>query len=108
MDTADKVTQALTATIGRDHAMLAEEATELATISAQAVELVAHHIGTATVPAPIVELASLEVARELYTRRDAPGGVLSTFGDVGPIRLARDPMKAAYPILGPYLGGGFA
>lgn len=108
MSTADNVTDRLAATINRDHAMLKEELTELATISAQAVELVEHHIGTVNVPVIIVELASLEVARELYTRRDAPGGVLSTFGDVGPVRLARDPLKAAYPILVPYLGGGFA
>lgn len=73
-----------------------------------AAELVFHHVGSTKVPRLVLELAVLEVARELYTRRDAPDGVLSPFGDAAPIRLARDPLKAAYPILAPYLGGGFA
>lgn len=108
MSLADKIQNRLANNIERDHALLPEEATELATIATESEVMVRNHVGEAPVPEIILELAGYEVARELYTRRDAPGGVLSTFGDVGPVRLARDPMRAAYPILAPYLIGGFA
>ncbi|MGV9183739.1 hypothetical protein [Arcanobacterium canis] len=80
----------------------------LAILADQAVELTTGYVGNSTVPVKVLEYATVEVARELHTRRGAPGGVLSPFGDAAPVRLARDPLKAAYPILAPYVGGGFA
>lgn len=73
-------------------------------------ELVSSHAGTATVPAGVRARAVLEVASELFHRRNAPAGVLAQYADVGaaPIRIARDPMTPAYPMLAPYLPGGFA
>lgn len=76
--------------------------------AADAAQLVGDYIGANKVPESIALLAAVEVARELHTRLSAPGGVLSPFAEATPIRLARDPMKAAYPLLNPYLPGGFA
>lgn len=73
-------------------------------------DMVGARIGeVTTVPKAVRERATLDVASELFHRRNAPGGVLGQFADVGaaPIRLARDPMLGAYPILAPYLPGGF-
>lgn len=76
--------------------------------AADAANLVGAYIGNEVVPGPMAVHAASEVARELYTRLSAPGGVLSPYGDATPVRLARDPLKAAYPILAPVMGGGFA
>lgn len=72
--------------------------------------LVAAYVSTASPPAEVRRRAVLEVASELYHRRNAPGGVLAAYADLGaaPVRVARDPMVAAYPLLGPFLPGGFA
>ena len=86
-----------------------------------AIELVAKECGAvaegdpsvmvfpASVPLVIVNRAIIEVGSELYNRRQAPNGI-SQFAanDGSAIRVARDPMVAAYPILRPYLAGGFA
>lgn len=74
-----------------------------------AAELVNTYVGTSSVPAPVLQRAALDVASELFHRRNAPGGVMQQFTDVGaaPVRMARDPMLGAYPILAPYVGGGF-
>lgn len=77
---------------------------------AQASALVVHHVGTAIVPVAVSDRAVLEVASELFHRRQAPNGVLqfSTFEGSNPVRVARDPMVAAYPILTPFMGSGIA
>ena len=56
------------------------------------------------IPLEIVDRATLECSSELYHRRNAPNGVaqFATF-DGPPIRVARDPMVGAYPILNRYL-----
>lgn len=71
--------------------------------------MVTVYIGETEVPANIVTRAVLEVGSELYHRRSAPNGVaqFSTF-DGSPIRIARDPMVGAYPILNRYVGLGVA
>jgi len=57
-------------------------------------------------PAVIVDRAVLEVAADLWNRRNAPNGVMNAQfenfgGDQGAaVRIARDPMQAAYKILG--------
>lgn len=77
---------------------------------AQAEALVAQHIGDADVPAPISDRAALEVAAELFHRRQAPNGIsqFATPDGGGAVRVARDPMVAAYPLLAPFVGRGLA
>lgn len=61
------------------------------------------------IPETVVDRAVLEVGSELYHRKNAPNGVAQfATMDAAPIRIARDPMVAARPILAPYLSGGFA
>jgi hypothetical protein len=79
----------------------------------EALSLVSAYVGTVdpvqVIPAEILDRAALEVGSELYHRRQAPNGV-SQFAsfDGAPIRVARDPMLSAYPLLQRYLGLGVA
>lgn len=79
----------------------------------EALSLVTAYVGTidpvVAIPDEILDRAYLEVGSELYHRRQAPNGVaqFSTF-DGAPIRVARDPMVGAYPLLQRYLGLGIA
>ena len=76
---------------------------------AEAVQLVADYVGAVQLPAPVLDRAILEVGSELYHRRQAPNGVAQFTGlDGSPIRIARDPMVSAYPILARHLGPGIA
>ena len=75
----------------------------------QATALVTRFIGSVTtVPDAIADRAALEVASELFYRRQAPSGIsqFATVEGASPIRIARDPMVAAYPILTPWVGTG--
>jgi hypothetical protein len=76
----------------------------------EAVALVTKFIGTATVPETVVDRARVEVGQELYSRRAAPNGIAqyATFEGASAIRVARDPMVGAYPLLQPYVGQGIA
>lgn len=68
-----------------------------------AADLVTHDAPKAT-PETVKARAILEVAAELYHRRNAPNGIKS-FGDIdgaGAIRVARDALVAARPLLDPY------
>lgn len=71
--------------------------------------MVSVFVGQAFVPVNVRNRAILEVGSELYHRRSAPNGVaqFSTF-DGSPIRIARDPMVGAYPLLTRYVGLGVA
>ena len=71
--------------------------------------MVSVFIGNAYVPRNVIDRATLEVGSELYHRRSAPNGIaqFSTF-DGTPIRVARDPMIGAYPLLTRYVGLGVA
>ena len=72
----------------------------------QAATLIHDQVGTATVPAEILERAQIEVAAELYHRRSAPNGIKNFadgFDGTAAIRVARDAMVAARPLLAPYL-----
>lgn len=88
---------------------------ELVTFAAacheEASELVERHIGTATVPEAIMARAVLEVGADLFYRRAARNGVVN-FGNgveaASVVRINRDPMTQAYPLLSPYVGLGFA
>lgn len=58
------------------------------------------------VPPHILARAKLEVGAELFHRRTSRNGVVGLDGgpdNFAPLRIARDPMKAAYDILAPYM-----
>lgn len=75
---------------------------------AQASQLVSDAIPEGkTVPEPIRDLAIQGVGSELFHRRQAPNGVAQfATADGNPVRVARDPMVAAWPLLRPYIGLG--
>ena len=82
----------------------------VAACEAEATALVTAYIGAAEVPDSVLSRAVFEVGSELFHRRSAPNGVaqFGTLDGAAPIRVARDPMVGAYPLLSRYLGGGFA
>jgi len=65
-----------------------------------AYQLVWNYVGTSDVPDQILNRAILETGSELFHRRNAPNGI-SQFAsfDGSAVRVARDPMVGAYPIL---------
>ena len=67
--------------------------------------LVNRYIGTKTVPVSVHDQATLIASSELFHRRSAPNGVaqFASF-DGAPIRVAKDPLNAVYPLLMPYTG----
>lgn len=75
----------------------------------EATSLVNVFIGSATVPVAILDRAFLEVGSELYHRRQAPNGIAQFASlDGSPIRVARDPMLGAYPLLQRFMTPGIA
>lgn len=85
------------------------EPTDISEMIDTAVQMVQSYVGASELPDKIAHRAVLEVARELNTRMLSPGGVFSSFADAGsPVRLARDPLRAVYPMLAPYVRPGFA
>ena len=78
----------------------------------QAHTLVDHFCGDAVsvVPAGVLTRAKIECGSELYHRRSAPNGVaqFATLEGGSAIRVARDPMVGAYPLLQVYVGLGIA
>ena len=79
----------------------------------EASELVSTYAGpsAASVPIAVYRRATLEVAADLYHRRSARNGVAG-FDDndltPAPVRINRDPLVPARPILRPWLGVGIA
>ena len=66
--------------------------------------LVNNYIKTAAVPANIKDQAVLTAASELFHRRSAPNGVAQFASlDGNPVRIAKDPMNAVYPLLMPFV-----
>lgn len=81
-------------------------ATQCAT---EAAAMVTGEIGEHAVPAEVKARAVLEVGAELFHRRQSRNGIAGLDSpEVAPMRIARDPMKAAMPILQPYLGPAIA
>jgi len=72
--------------------------------------LVDKFVGAVVVPATVLARAKIECGSELYHRRSAPNGVaqFATLDGGSAIRVARDPMVGAYPLLYPYTGQGLA
>lgn len=65
--------------------------------------------GVVTIPREVVDRARIEVGAELFHRKNTKNAVAQfATPDGNPVRIARDPMVAAYPLLRPYVGGGFA
>lgn len=72
----------------------------------EAQALVARLVSDNDVPGPIAKRAILEVGAELYHRKSAPNGIRSYadgFDGNSAIRVARDALVAARPLLAPYL-----
>jgi len=76
----------------------------------ESVALITKFVGTATVPATVLLRARIECGSELFHRRSAPNGIaqFATLDGGSAVRVARDPMIAAYPILTPWVGQGIA
>jgi hypothetical protein len=71
----------------------------------EATDMVTTFIGSATVPDLAKDRAVLETVMSLYHRRQAPNGLAQFAGIDGTtvIRVPRDPMAGAYPILARYM-----
>lgn len=95
-ETIAKLARYVTATAGDEY---------VADCANEADDMVATAIGTATVPASVRARAVLECGAELFHRRSSRNGIAGLDSpDFAPMRIARDPMKAAMPYLSPYLG----
>jgi hypothetical protein len=77
-------------------------------------ELVDEYTKAATVPPKVIDRAVFLVTVEQLTQDKAPNGVLNQSfvtddGDSGstPVRISRDPLKPAYPVLDRWVGGKF-
>ena len=71
-------------------------------------ELVSQFVGGSNVPEVVLDRAVLEVGSEMFHRRNAPNGIAQFAVEGTAIRVARDPLVGAYPLLSRYVGGGFA
>lgn len=79
----------------------------------EAVEMVVHYVGVEkdAIPASVFQRACVEVGADLYHRRSARNGIAG-FEDTditsAPVRINRDPLVPARPILAPYMKVGIA
>lgn len=81
--------------------------TFLEELAQTAIALVEGYVGEASVPAPVVKQACLEVGAKLYQRRSAPMGDYGEAGGYGGSSLApKDPMITAYPLLNRFIVQG--
>jgi hypothetical protein len=90
-----------------------EETAAARECAAESRALVDRYIGAASAPAAggvpdvIRTRAIAEVGADLYHRKSARNGIVGfNSAEVSPIRIARDPMVAAYSVLLPFLGPG--
>lgn len=78
----------------------------------EADELVDGFVGTGNpwgVPEHVLERARLEVAADLYYRKQARNGVVGLDSiEAQPFRISRDPMASAYPLLRRFIPTGLA
>lgn len=68
--------------------------------------LITGQVGGAVVPESVRDRAVIEVAAELFHRKSAPNGIKNFadgFDGAAAIRVARDALVAARPLLAPYL-----
>lgn len=74
----------------------------------EAYALVSAFVGGVDIPQSVGDRAVLETASELFHRRNAPNGIAQFAAfDGSPVRVARDPMTPAYPILARVMVVGF-
>ena len=89
----------LSAFVGADSV---EHADLLTNCLAEAMALVDKYVGEVPIPTPVRDRAYIEVGADLFHRRNAPHGISNQF-DIheggNPLRIQRDPMAPAYPIL---------
>lgn len=95
------------------HATNVEDQAHAAACVTEANALVMRAIGTDNpyqVPDELVARCILEVGAELYYRKSSRHGISSFDGVEGamPLRISRDPMTAAYPLLKPFIPFGLA
>ena len=67
-------------------------------------------VAVAGVPASVLQRAKVECGSELFHRRSAPNGIaqFANLDGSSAVRVARDPMVAAIPILQPFVGLGIS
>ena len=94
-------------------AVSTEDQAHAESCTAEAAALVAHALGENNpfdVPDEIVDRCVLEVGAELYYRKRTRHGISSFDGVEGamPLRISRDPMTAAWPLLRQFIPFGLA
>src|SRR5688572_14333953 len=100
---------AVTADQLRVHAKVSASVTDavLNQCIAVADELLKTYIGVNVVPPATLERANLLAANECLQQNIAPNGVLNQQYDQGdastPLRIGRDPLNPAYPLLAAYV-----
>lgn len=76
-------------------------------LASAAAQMVADHIGSATVPDAVLSQAILAVGANLFQKRTSATGT-GSFADAelvgNPMRPALDPLTQAYPLLRKYTG----
>jgi hypothetical protein len=85
----------------------------LTACATQATALVDAYLATNRdrVPSPVLARAYLEVGADLYHRRTARNGITGfedTEVSTAPVRINRDPLAPAYPLLARYTGPAIA
>lgn len=102
--------QALRSEVG---ASLADEDSTLTSLISTATALVTKYVGqtVSEVPADVMDRAILLTAAEMYHQSQAPNGIVNQQYDDGqagtPIRIGRDPLTPAYPLLRQWVSGKF-
>jgi hypothetical protein len=90
----------------REYVSTDEDSTFVDNCLAAGKALVSRYIGAVTtVPTHIEDEAVLIASSELFYRRQSPQGVTQFASmDGSPVRAAKDPMNACYPLLAPWVG----
>jgi hypothetical protein len=76
-------------------------------VLAEAQALVAAHVGSNDVPVSVMDNCVVQVARELWFRRNAPAGItqIASFDGSG-MRISNDPLNSVYPLLDKFVMRG--
>lgn len=82
--------------------------TELALLWDDAASQVDVYVGDAVVPAATLTRAILSAADRMHILDVSPDGATQYDAEGSPIRVSRDPLAGAYPLLARFVGGGFA
>jgi hypothetical protein len=86
---------------------------DLQSILDAASALLTEYVGDAEIGDAILDRAQLLVAAEMFHHDKAPNGIVNQQYDtadgtgVTPIRIGRDPLAPAYPLLAPFVSGKF-